>query len=130
MSGPTGRKLTRPRVVSLMCYLMSHECTVRQLARFMGMSRTCAGDWIRELHKNGKHKCVHITGYSKTLRGGYRAAIYAWGEGTDAPKPPPMTSAQRAAKCRDKSTIDLAWKMPSTRARDAAVARTRKESKL
>ena len=71
MSGPTGRKLTRSRVVSLMCYLMSHECTVRQLARFMGMSRTCAGDWIRELHKNGKHKCVHITGYSKTLRGGY-----------------------------------------------------------
>lgn len=108
MSGPTGRKLNRKRVVSLMRYIMLRPCTVAQLARFMGMSRTCANDWIRELHKN---QCVHVKGYAPTLRSGYRGAIYAWGDGIDAPKPAPTTSAQRTAKCRDKSTLDRAWKI-------------------
>jgi len=127
VSGPTGRKLTRARIAKMLTYLMDHGCTKSELAKRMQMSRTCAGDWVNALH--AAH-CVYIAGYTQTLRNGTRATIYRWGQSDDVPKPLALTSAQRVARCRDKSTIDRAWKMPSTRARDAAIARCAKESAL
>ena len=41
MSGPTGRKLNRARTVKMIARLMHHACTKAELARHMGMSRTC-----------------------------------------------------------------------------------------
>lgn len=108
MSGPNGRKLSRERVVALISRLMTRGCTKAELARHMKMSRTSAGDWINALHKG---RCVYIAGYTQTLRNGFRATIYRWGQSDDAPKPIALTSAQRTAKARDKSTLDRAWRI-------------------
>lgn len=107
MPGPTGRKLTRSRIVTLIKYAQMRPFTAKQLAKFMGMSRTSAYDWLREMHEAG---IVYIHAYVPTLRNGDRAKVFAWGSNADAEKPPAKTSAERVAKVRDKSTLERAWR--------------------
>lgn len=109
MSGPTGRKMNRARIVGIMRYLMMQPRTKAQLQKFAGISRTTANDWMNELHRAG---CVHISGYVLNPRSGYQAGIFAWGCREDALKPAPTTSAQRVRKCRNKVTLENVWRQP------------------
>ena len=107
MSGPTGRKLTRARIVTLIKYCQHRPFTAMQLARAIGMSRTSAYDWLREMHEAG---VVYVYGYTPTLKNGYRSKIFAWGANEDVEKPRAMSSTQRVARVRDKSrSLERAW---------------------
>lgn len=107
MSGPTGRKLTRARIVALVKYCQHRPFTAMQLARAIGMSRTSAYDWLREMHEAG---VVYVYGYMPTAKNGFRAKIFAWGAREDTEKPRAMSSSERVARVRDKSlSLGRAW---------------------
>ena len=103
------RKLTRVRIAGMLQFLATGARTKTQVAKRVGISRTSANEWVNVLHEAG---LVHITGYMFTRATGYRAAVYRWGKDVDTPKPAAQTGAERVAKCRDKVTLDRAWKIP------------------
>jgi len=107
----TGRKLSRTRagVVRLIAFLMSGNRTAREIARHMQCSRGTVYNWLRDFRAA---RCIHISAYVYTRGNGYVTPVYTWGRDVDATKPTAMTTAERVRRCRDKSTIDRAWRMP------------------
>lgn len=64
-------------------YLESDNATVAQVAEHLGVSKPCAWRCVRALKDMS---LIHIARYAK-CSSGVLEAVYAWGDGGDAPNP-------------------------------------------
>lgn len=105
------------RIQRIQQMLRAQDMTVQEIADGIHLTLRWTREYIAHLHLN---KMVHVAGYRlqsmqhKTVS----HALYCWGQAKDAPKPAPLTSAQRAKRQRELLLDDL-------EARDKALAKRR-----
>ena len=87
-----------PKVISI---LQRTGCTAPELAAKVYCTERSAQQMIKRLQLDGT---VHIQEWRRT--GNVLVAVYRYGIGTDAVKPPPLTPMERLRRYRARETLD------------------------
>lgn len=105
-----------PRIVDL---LQRTACTAQEIATKVYCSERSAQQMINRLRLAGT---VHIQEWRRSGR--VLVAVYRYGIGRDAVKPPPMTAQERLKRWRSKETLDdHAFRMARERAKKWKIKR-------
>jgi len=100
--------------------------TQADLTAHLGLKRPPGGSLFQRLLK-ARPKRIHIKGWPREHDGArrYPRALYAFGPGRDAPRPPPLPRTELARKRAQEAQAAMSSVVPGITQRDASRMRAR-----
>ena len=100
------------RLKQIVSALRKRSMTCKELAGVVFLSERAVEYNMAKMHERGQ---VYVAGWSRTS--GRIARVYAWGIGTDAPRPPAYSGYERVKKARaSESQEDKDFRLARERA--------------
>lgn len=100
-TGTTGENMKSARLPKVIDLLQRVGCTAPELAAKVYCTERSAQQMINRLRIAGT---VHIQEWRRSGR--VLVAVYRYGIGTDAVKPPPLTPMERLRRFRERESLD------------------------
>ena len=100
-TGTTGENMKSARLPKVIDLLQRIGCTAPELAAKVYCTERSAQQMINRLRLAGT---VHIQEWRRSGR--VLVAVYRYGIGTDAVKPPPLTPMERLRRFRERESLD------------------------